>query len=141
MLFRSIRLSNFSSLGRPLQYQDLTVLLMLSVESSNGTIVQQQFKDLALYDIVHLVSRKIEKIMKADEIWDAYRQACCACANAVRQSKLGHLKPTKPPTKARRRVDERPNMQAIRERCHSYDQADERSCQSLRSPPLKQRDS
>jgi len=42
-----IRLSNFSSLGRPLQYQDLTVLLMLSVESSNGTIVQQQFKELA----------------------------------------------------------------------------------------------
>ena len=107
-----IRLSNFSSLGRPLQYQDLTVLLMLSVESSNGTIVQQQFKELAektgnplailsdagsdlhkgtelfqadhqevisLYDIVHLVSRK----------------------NAVRQSKLGHLKPPKPRTKAR----------------------------------------
>ena len=39
--------------------------------------------------------------MKADEIWDAYRQACCACANAVRQSKLGHLKPPKPPAKAR----------------------------------------
>ena len=129
-----IRLSNFSSLGRPLQYQDLTVLLMLSVESSNGTIVQQQFKELAektgnpiailsdagsdlhkgtelfqadhqdvisLYDIVHLVSRKIEKIMKPDETWDAYRQACCACANAVRQSTLGHLKPPKPPTKAR----------------------------------------
>ena len=129
-----IRLSNFSSLGRPLQYQDLTVLLMLSVESSNGTIVQQQFKELAektgnplailsdagsdlhkgtelfqadqqevisLYDIVHLVSRKIEKIMKPDAIWDAFRQACCACANAVRQSKLGHLKPPKPRTKAR----------------------------------------
>ena len=33
-----IRLANFIALGRPLQYQDLTVLLMLSVESSNGTI-------------------------------------------------------------------------------------------------------
>ena len=65
-------------------------------------LFQADHKDLiSLYDIVHLVSRKIKKIMKTDEIWDAYRQACCACTNAVRQSKLGHLKPTKPPTKAR----------------------------------------
>lgn len=129
-----VRLSDFLSLGRPLEYRDLTVLLMLSVESSNGTIVEQQFKELAetvgtpiailsdagsdlhkgtelfqadnkdvisLYDIVHLVSRAIEKIMKGDERWDAFRQDCCTCANAVRQSKLGHLKPPKPRTKAR----------------------------------------
>ena len=129
-----VRLSHFITLERPLQYRDLTVLLMLSVESSNGTIVQGQFKDLAkkvgnpiailsdagsdlhkgtelfqadhedvisLYDIVHLVSRKIEKIMRADTYWDAFRQACCTCANAVRQSILGHLKPPKPRTKAR----------------------------------------
>jgi len=129
-----IRLSHFRSLGRPLQYQDLTVLLMLSVENSNGTVVKQQFDDLAekvgdpiailsdagsdlnkatelfqaehqnvipLYDIVHMVSRMIEKIMKPDAIWDAFRKACCVCANAVRQHKLGHLKPPKPRTKAR----------------------------------------
>ncbi len=129
-----IRLSHFVTLARPLQYQDLTVLLMLPVESSNGTVVQQQFNDLAektgnpiailsdagsdlhkgtelfqvghedtvsLYDIVHLVSRRLEKIMNANVKWDAFRKACCACANAVRQSKLGHLKPPKPCTKAR----------------------------------------
>ncbi len=129
-----VRLSYFITLGRPLQYQDMTVLLMLSVESSNGTIVHGQFKDLAkkvgnpiavlsdagsdlhkgtelfqadhkdvisLYDIVHLVSRKIEKIMEADAFWNAFRQACCACANSVRQSSLGHLKPPKPRSKAR----------------------------------------
>lgn len=129
-----IRLSHFITLGRPLQYQDLSVLLMLSVESSNGTVVYGQFKDLAkklgnplailsdagsdlhkgtelfqadhkdtisLYDIVHLVSRKIEKIMKGEAFWDTFRQDCCTCANAVRQSRLGHLKPPKPRTKAR----------------------------------------
>lgn len=129
-----IRLPDYLSLGRPLEYRDLTVLAMLTVESSNGSVVQKQFNDLAgktgeplailsdagsdlnkgtklfqtvhqgvisLYDIVHLTSRKIEKIMKADSRWDAFRQACCQCANAVRQSKLAHLKPPKPRTKAR----------------------------------------
>ena len=108
--------------------------MMLTIESSNGTIVKQKFNELAnktgnplailsdagsdlhkgtelfqadheevipLYDIVHMVSRKIEKIMTPDAVWDAFRKACCACANAVRQSKLGHLKPPKPPSKAR----------------------------------------
>jgi hypothetical protein len=56
---------------------------------------------IALYDIVHVVSRMIEKILKSDERWAAYRQACCVCANATRQSKLAHLKPPKPKTKAR----------------------------------------
>lgn len=128
-----IRLADFLALDRALMHQDLTPLLMPSVESSNGTIVQQQFKDLAekvgnpiailsdagpdlrkgaelfranqsevisLYDIVHLVSRKIENIMKTNGVWDAFRQACRVCANAVRQSKLGHLKPPKPASKA-----------------------------------------
>jgi hypothetical protein len=36
-----IRWSHFISLGRPLQFRDLSVLLMLSVESSNGTVVEQ----------------------------------------------------------------------------------------------------
>lgn len=129
-----IRLSSFRLLKRPLQYRDLTVLLMVSVEVSNGTIVREQFEDLAekvgnpiailsdagsdlhkgtelfqadhpdvisLYDIVHMVSRMIEKIMKLDAMWDEFRKACCTCANAVRQHKLGHLKPPKPRTKAR----------------------------------------
>jgi len=42
-----IRLSYFLTLRRPLQYQDLVVLEMISVESSNGTVVSQQFDDLA----------------------------------------------------------------------------------------------
>lgn len=65
-------------------------------------LFQAQHKDvISLYDIVHLVSRKIEKIMKVDVSWDKFRQACCNCANAVRQSKLGHLKPPRPRAKAR----------------------------------------
>jgi hypothetical protein len=129
-----IRRSHFVSLQRPVQHQDLVVLAMLSVESSNGLVVEQQFEDLAakvgnplailsdagsdlhkgtklfqdkhanvipLYDIVHMTSRKIEKIMNADERWDKFRKDCCTCANAVRQSKLAHLKPPRPRAKAR----------------------------------------
>jgi hypothetical protein len=56
---------------------------------------------IPLYDIVHLTSRKVEKLMNADDRWEEFRQACCRCANAVRQSSLGHLKPPRPRTKAR----------------------------------------
>ena len=56
---------------------------------------------LALYDIVHLVSRLIEKRLNADDRWSEYRKTCCDCANRVRQSRLAHLKPPRPKTKAR----------------------------------------
>ena len=35
---------------------------------------------ISLDDIVHLVSRLIEKILLADARWDEYRRACCSCA-------------------------------------------------------------
>lgn len=63
---------------------------------------QMEHEDtIAIYDIVHLVSRKIEKIMNSEPQWNAYRQHCCVCANAVRQSTLAHLKPPCPRAKAR----------------------------------------
>jgi hypothetical protein len=66
------------------------------------TLFQQDQPDvISLYDIVHLTSRKIEKVLDKDEQWDEFRKACCQCANAVRQSPLAHLKPPRPKTKAR----------------------------------------
>jgi hypothetical protein len=66
------------------------------------SLFQEEHPDvLPLYDIVHLTSRKVEKLMQADDRWEEFRQACCRCANAVRQSSLGHLKPPRPRTKAR----------------------------------------
>lgn len=56
---------------------------------------------ISLYDIVHLVSRLIKSIFEADPRWEAYRKACCSCANYLRQSVLAHLKPPTPKTKAR----------------------------------------
>ena len=55
---------------------------------------------ISLYDIVHLTSRKIEKVLNNAPQWDEFRKACCQCANAVRQSTLAHLKPPRPKTKA-----------------------------------------
>ena len=55
----------------------------------------------SFYDIVHLVSRDIKAIFESDPRWDAYRKACCKCANFLRQSSLAHLKPPTPKTKAR----------------------------------------
>lgn len=81
----------------------------LAVVSDHGSdlkkgveLLQQKHSSvLGLYDIVHLISLLIEKILTADERWNEYRKSCCHCANAIRQSKLAHLKPPRPKTKAR----------------------------------------
>jgi len=56
---------------------------------------------VSYYDIVHLVSRVIKSIFESDSRWESYRQACCRCANFLRQSLIAHLKPPRPKTKAR----------------------------------------
>lgn len=56
---------------------------------------------LICYDIVHAVSRMMQRILSRDKRWDDYRKACCQCANLTRQSGMSHLKPPKPKTKAR----------------------------------------
>ena len=56
---------------------------------------------ISLYDIVHLVSRLVWKRLGKEERFSQYRQACCQCANQLRQSPLAHLKPPRPKTKAR----------------------------------------
>jgi len=53
------------------------------------------------YDIVHLACCVIKAILNADSLWESHRQACCKCANRLRQSSLAHLKPPTPRTKAR----------------------------------------
>ena len=56
---------------------------------------------ISLYDIVHLASRLIWKRLSKEDRFSEYRQACCQCANKLRQSRLAHLKPPRPKTKAR----------------------------------------
>ena len=56
---------------------------------------------ISLYDIVHLASRLIWKRLGKEDRFSEYRQACCQCANKLRQSRLSHLKPPRPKTKAR----------------------------------------
>lgn len=134
MIVLAIRHSEFVRLDRPLVYRDLTVIAVLSVETSNGEVVKQQFDEFAekhgvpvailsdagsdlnkgtrlfqaehpkvvpLYDIKHLVSRTVEKIMTPQTQWESFRSACTTCANTVRQSMLARLKPPRPKTKAR----------------------------------------
>jgi hypothetical protein len=83
--------------------------LPLSILSDRGSdlkkgveLMQKENPDvISLDDIVHLVSRLIQKLLEQDDRWDQYRQANCKCANAVRQGPLAHLKPPRPKTKAR----------------------------------------
>lgn len=129
-----IDLDRFMQIERPLQHQDMVVLLLEPTEASNGNVVQTQLTALAkkrgvpeailsdrgsdlkkgvelmqqtspdliaLYDIVHMVSRLIWKFLTKDDRFSQYRQAGCECANKLRQSSLAHLKPPKPKTKAR----------------------------------------
>lgn len=93
------------------QFQELTAVCGVprAILSDRGSdlkkgveLLQQEHSEVvALDDIVHLASRLIEKILKEDDRWEEYRKVSCRCANAVRQSKLAHLKPPRPKTKAR----------------------------------------
>lgn len=56
---------------------------------------------VSLYDIVHLMSRLIDAILSHDAQWATFRQECCRCGNAIRQSPLSYLCPLAPKTKAR----------------------------------------
>lgn len=62
---------------------------------------QNHPQTISLYDIVHLVCRLIWKQLSKEDRFSQYRQACCQCANKLRQSSLAHLKPPCPKTKAR----------------------------------------
>lgn len=62
---------------------------------------QDHPKTISLYDIVHLACRLIWKRLSKEDRFSQYRQACCRCANKLRQSSLAHLKPPRPKTKAR----------------------------------------
>lgn len=53
------------------------------------------------HDIVHKVSRIVDRILKNDSKWARYRTLCCQSGNAIRQTTLAHLTPPKPKTKAR----------------------------------------
>ncbi len=83
--------------------EPLAILRDAGSDLSNGTSgFQAKHPDVVdMYDVVHMVSRKIEKIMNAHPQWAAFRKDCCSCANTIRQSKLAHLKPPCPRTKAR----------------------------------------
>ena len=83
--------------------EPLSILCDAGSDLKLGTrLFQENYPStISSYDIVHLVSRKVEKIMNSTEQWDEFRKACCTCANAVRQSKLAHLKPPCPRAKAR----------------------------------------
>ena len=94
--------SQFESLAE--RYgEPLAILRDAGSDLSTGTKgFQAKHPDVVdLYDVVHMVSRKIEKIMNAHSKWAAFRTDCCVCANTLRQSKLAHLKPPCPRTKAR----------------------------------------
>ncbi len=62
---------------------------------------QDHPETISLYDIVHLASRLIWKRLGKEDRFSQYRQACCRCANKLRQNRLAHLKPPRPKTKAR----------------------------------------
>ncbi|WP_146393174.1 hypothetical protein [Allorhodopirellula solitaria] len=81
----------------------------MAVVSDEGSDISGGFNVLCLgehapvrcIDIVHKISRLIKKILERQEKWGEYRKQSCATGNRLRQSKLGHLPPPKPKTKAR----------------------------------------
>ena len=65
-------------------------------------LLQQTHPDVVLlYDVVHMVARMTEAILKKEPNWDAFCVASSHCAHEIRQSKISHLKPPRTKTKAR----------------------------------------
>lgn len=81
----------------------LAILTDCGSDLKKGVELFQQThpETIALYDIVHLACRLIWKRLGKEDRFSQYRQACCQCANKLRQSPLAHLKPPRPKTKAR----------------------------------------
>jgi hypothetical protein len=81
----------------------------LAVVSDEGSDLVGGVKDVQkrhpgivhCHDIVHKVSRIIDRILKNDSMWASYRTKCCHSGNSIRQTGLAHLTPPKPKTKAR----------------------------------------
>ena len=81
----------------------LAILSDCGSDLKKGVEIFQQAhpETISLFDIVHLVCRLIWKRIGKEDRFGEYRQACCRCANKLRQSPLAHLKPPRPKTKAR----------------------------------------
>lgn len=81
----------------------LAILTDCGSDLKKGVDLFQQThpETISLYDIVHLTCRLIWKRLGKEDRFSEYRQACCQCANKLRQSRLAHLKPPRPKTKAR----------------------------------------
>lgn len=81
----------------------------IAILSDRGTdlnkgvhMLQQAHPDvLLLYDVVHMVARMTEAILKNEPQWSAFSSASSHCAHEIRQSKISHLKPPRTKTKAR----------------------------------------
>ena len=81
----------------------------MGIVSDNGSdlkkgirMFQEEHPEVvSLYDIIHLLSRLIDAILSKDAQWATFRQECCRCGNAIRQTPLSHLCPLAPKKKAR----------------------------------------
>ena len=81
----------------------------MGIVSDNGSdlkkgirLFQEEHPEVvSLYDIIHLLSRLIDAILSKDAQWATFRQECCRCGNAIRQTPLSHLCPLAPKKKAR----------------------------------------
>lgn len=81
----------------------------MGIVSDNGSdlkkgirLFQEEHPEVvSLYDIIHLLSRLIDAMLSKDAQWATFRQECCRCGNAIRQSPLSHLCPLAPKKKAR----------------------------------------
>jgi hypothetical protein len=81
----------------------LAILSDRGTDLNKGIHMLQQFHPdiVLLYDVVHMVARITEAILKKETQWTAFCAASSHCAHEIRQSKISHLKPPRTKTKAR----------------------------------------
>jgi hypothetical protein len=81
----------------------LAILSDRGTDLNKGVQMLQQVQPdvLGLYDVVHMVARMTEAILRKEPQWSAFCLASSRCAHEIRQSKISHLKPPRTKTKAR----------------------------------------
>ena len=95
LVILGIRYEQYQQLTGPLQHREMQTLALIPVDKSTGEIVQGQLDELAGQVGVPM------GIVSQDAQWATFRQECCRCGNAIRQSPLSHLCPLAPKKKAR----------------------------------------
>ncbi len=80
------------NLGDPASNRDHIPSAVTRLRFHGQDAFQEEHPEVvSLYDIVHQLSRLIDALLSQETQGATFRQECCRCRHAIRQSPLSHL--------------------------------------------------